>query len=345
MPYIDGARGAGSDYAYAPYVPNTDSVPHRNRTTPALGTGIILGGFTGFSTMMELSTAKAQEAIQKEYESFEIMRAGTLTYRLKTYFVPWLKLFPEPDAGGVPAPVLGAPSLNIVPPLRLCEAELQLVHDIKNALPQSIVIEFDKDFIEVDGDSSGRYTLPSVPSALTHPGYLNNVMQLMNNVRIKCIKEIDDLSGSKITVYAVDQTTNPGEKGTLAGKLIVCPNSRKTYQKEIKIILVRVRTNIDPTVGPVIGTFIVSEVRQLFSTLHQALLHPNVVNLDETGNDYVLDLRRVPEFHNPALYSTHDHTQGDIWVSGNTGPFGFPPATPGRLCRRAKIPGSAELRG
>jgi hypothetical protein len=37
--------------------------------------------------------------------------------------------------------------------------------------------------------------------------------------------------------------------------------------------------------------------------MHQALLRPDIANLDEAGNAFELDLSTVPEFNNPALYA------------------------------------------
>jgi hypothetical protein len=322
IPYIDGASDAVTAYPRPPHtMRGTPADGSRYRPLGVPGTGIVAGGFVGYSILMELSPAKAQEAIQKEYESFEIPRPGTLSYRLKTYFVPWLNLFPAPDAGRSPAPAPGAPSLGTAfpppprpgvpppppappfqPPPRLCEAELQVLYDIKNALPQKIVIEFDKNFIEIDGNTTGKYELTPVPSSPTLPNYLTNVMRHPKNIKIKCIKEINDPRGSTVVVRAIDLNAPSGDPGTLAGKLIVCPNSR-TYQREIKIILVRVITDIDPLVGVTTGAFDSREVAQLFNSLHQALLRPDIVDLDETGRRYELDLSAEPEFRNPGLYS------------------------------------------
>lgn len=357
MPYIDGASDAATEYYFGPYesyrYPGT--ISFFDRPTPPLGTGIVWGGFDG-SPLLESSPARMQKLLQKEYESFKIIRGKTPTYRLSTYFVPWLNLFPEPDAGvsvpvdmlslkekenkasilskvPLPLPILllklfSPPPKIFSPPPRICEAELQVLYDIKNASPQKIVIEFDKDCIEVNGDATGKYELPPDPSTLTPPltpaSYFDNVVQHPQTLKIKCVKGVSDPKGSQITVRAFDKHAKPDDEGRIAGKLIVCPNSREMYQKKIKIILVCVKTNINSTIGETTGAFTPEEIERLFCTLHQALIHPDIINLDESGKEYELDLSAVPEFHDPKRYAS-----------------GFPPGTsPGKFVSFNHIPGS-----
>jgi hypothetical protein len=302
MPYIDGASDAATTYPI-PYVADAD----HDRPAGIAGQGIVLGAFHSSSLLVEMSASRAQEQLKNEYRNFEIARPGPLSYRLKTYYIPWLNLFPDADAGVPDAPSLCIEPLPArPPPARLSEAELQLLYDVKNQPPGRVVIEFDKDFIEVDGNNTGSYTLPVPP--LTPSIHEYNVRSMSTPVRIRCIKEISDPEGSRVVVRAFGQNAQPSDPGARAGELRVCPNTRAHHQKEIKIALVCVRTNIEqrPKPGPVIGVFRDKEVVQIFRTMHQALLRPDIANLDEAGKPFVLDLsdpRTAPEFHDPALYT------------------------------------------
>jgi hypothetical protein len=182
MPYIDGAIDAATTYP-RPYEANAET-GIRHRPAGIAGKGIVWGGFHPSSPLVEMSAAKAQEKLKKEYKSFEIARPGPLSYRLKTYYIPWLNLFPDADAG-VSAAVAGAPSLKITtPPPRLSEVSLHLFYDAKNQPPGKLVIEFDKNFIEVNGDNTGSYTL-SIPSTLLTPTPTNHVgsVRLIGSVK------------------------------------------------------------------------------------------------------------------------------------------------------------------
>jgi hypothetical protein len=299
MPYIDGASDAVTAYP-RPYEANTERGT-RHRPAGIAGQGIVWGGYHPSSPLVEISAAKAQEKLKKEYKSLEIARPGTLNYRLKTYYIPWLNLFPDADAGWSGQSRLSVEGFGVVP--RLSEVYLQVLHDIKNTPPGKLVIEFDKKFIEINGNNTGSFTLPGPPLHLTPTNHTGSV-QYSFNVKIKCIKEISNPEGSSVVVKAFGQNAKPSDKGVWAGELRVCPNTRARHQKEIKIALVRVKTNIMQTTrpGPVTGAFDSAEVRQIFHTMHQALLRPDITNEDETHHTLELDLSGVPEFHDPSLY-------------------------------------------
>jgi hypothetical protein len=89
-----------------------------------------------------------------------------------------------------------------------------------------------------------------------------------------------------------------------AGELCVCPNTRARHQKEIKIILVRVKTDITKSGTPTTGVFRPDEVKQIFHTMHQALLRPDIADRDTEGHAFELDLSDVPEFHDHNLYAS-----------------------------------------
>jgi hypothetical protein len=330
MPYIDGASTAATEYTHPPYEAGTNNV-NRNRGFGLEGKGIVLGGYHPSSYYVEMYHKKAQEKLEREYKNFKISRTG-LDYRLETYYIPWLNLFPAADAG-VSAAVAGAPSQNIVtsPPPRLCDAQLQILYDVKNQPAGRIVIEFDKDFIEINENNTGRYDIPAPPLTPTH--YTGSVRPMTALIRIRCIKEISDPKGSKVVVRAFGKNTKPGDTGTRAGELCVCPNTRAHHQKEIKIALVCVKTNVmrssDP--GSITGAFRDKEVEQIFHTMHQALIRPDIANLDEAGNPFVLDLSDVPEFHNRIRYAP---------ASSRPVP---PGSTPGKFIDNWNINGHKDL--
>jgi hypothetical protein len=87
MPYIDGASDAATEYffeAHEPYRSPDRKTRFYDRHNAPLGTGIVSGGSDGVSPLLDFSPAKAQEAIQKEYENFKIIRGRAPSYRLST---------------------------------------------------------------------------------------------------------------------------------------------------------------------------------------------------------------------------------------------------------------------
>jgi hypothetical protein len=249
-----------------------------------------------------------------------------LDYRLSTYFVPWLNLFPEKDASGAPLGGHPAPSdpkrfaiSGLTPPLRRCEAELQVLYDIKNEKPGKIAIEYDPTLFAITGSGTSgptqnsgalhEYIIPYKTYGITPKNYQESV-KVAETIKIKCLREINaEFHTLEVVAYSFENGMGSSprlmKEGTIVGKLNVCGNA-KLYRKEVKITLVRVTTDIrhgmPPTVlggsqGPVTGEFTPADIEAMFHTLHQALITPDVINLDNNGKEYILDLSLDPKFH------------------------------------------------
>jgi hypothetical protein len=319
-PYIDGASGAARDYPKPPY-----KVMEPTDPPPVAGEGIVIGGYK--SPLEQMSPAEAREKIRGEYMRRDINRPQPLSYRLGTYFVPYLNLFPEKDANGAPlggqevpsnprlalsfsappsstpAPPPPAPALR--PPVRRCEAELQVLYDIKNEKPGKIAIEYDPKLFAITGSGASRpkagsqgvyeYIIPASKYRITPSTYQDSV-KVAEVIKIKCLREINvPYHALHVRAYPV-VNPRPGDKGTIVGMLNVCGNNA-SYRKEVKIALVKVITDIGQTTNLATGKFDVDEVGALYHTLHQALITPDIINKDEHGNDYILDLTAAPKFH------------------------------------------------
>jgi hypothetical protein len=332
-PYIDGASGAAQGYPLLPYPLTTPNAAPRERPTlpsdppPVPGVGMVIGAHK--SLLEQMPPADARRRIGNEYIRMPIARPGPLSYRLDTYFVPYLNLFPEQDASGAPlggqalppnprlafsppappspTPAPPPPPIALTPPVRRCEAELQVLYDIKNQKPGKIAIEYDPTLFAITGSGSSspkagstnvhEYIIPDSQYGITPATYQDSV-KVAETIRIKCLREIGTLfqPDYKLNVVAYPANPQPGDGGTVVGMLNVCGNSA-IFRKEIKIALVKVITNIGQTSATQTGVFNMDEVNALYHTLHQALITPDIISKDEQGNDYILDLTNDPKFH------------------------------------------------
>jgi hypothetical protein len=309
----------------------------------------------------DLGQAEAKKRIQREYRRFVIKRFPSkpkieVDYRLLSYFAPYLNLFPEgtlpvtstqPDAS---KPFLKLPS-EMTLPAPPCEATLQLVIDIKYQIPHEIVLEYDPAYLQISGttgsstyyeiasSSSGeqsRYAKGKTPKgasivksqyvikkrSLTPESYAGNVTD-SDQIKVKCIKAIPS-GDTRIVAYAYDKD---GHKAIDApvGAMIVCANDA-AHQKEMKIALVRVDTNIQQDINDEKGNFTTDEILNLFNTLHQALILPDVVNFVKEGNadkEIILDLTKDKKFHTPLIGENHppqDPSTGEHLKAGCINP-------------------------
>lgn len=182
--------------------------------------------------------------------------------------------------------------------------------------------------IEIDGEISSlkipvpRNYTPTPDTAATSRKVVAGANDLI--VTITCLRSLT--SNKEINVYAYheqDDTAenrqakedlekinklhnkaNPGDPNDpttvilttqkLAGKLIVLQND-VSKQKELKVLMVKVETNIASTGVNVIGVFTAQERKKLYNVLHQALIHPRLIER-KNGNDFVLNLSTNANF-------------------------------------------------
>jgi hypothetical protein len=330
-----------------PYIDAADATATRH-------TGQVEGGFNSAAPNGPgLTPAEAKTRIQTEYNNFPIVRSPSapvprINYRLLTYFVPYLNLFPD---GTEPAwvwrtPTVGAyilkPPSGVTLPKPPCEAKLQVLIDIKHQAPDKIVLEYNPEFLEITGAATsgattpGKYVIPG-GYTVTPETYADNVKKSAE-ITVKCINatalDIEILAWA-YDCNGVKVISNP------VGKMIVRANTI-AHQRVMKIALASVKTNTNNNSrGGNIGTFNPPtanlELTQLFNTLHQALIIPDVVNTivaPSGSQDVTLDLTQNRRFHHDptaagsaitgSLTTAGGLTTG---AGGTVGQFVHPPAT------------------
>jgi hypothetical protein len=347
-------------FAHASEEPYIDSADGRGQTFG------VTSGFKNATTNLTETEAKAQ--IRREYNQFRINRLPSkpktrVDYRLLSYFVPYLNLFPE---GTQPVtstkPNANKPFLKLSVKTTLpkppCEAKLQLLIDIKYQIPHEIVLEYDPTYLQITGtgrkyyeiasSSSGqsRYAKGKTPKgasvvksqyvikkrSITPESYAGNV-ELSDVIKVKCIKAIP--KDIKVVAYAYDKN---GHKAIAVpiGEMVVCAND-VAHQKSMKIALVRVDTNVQQDNYVEKGVFRPDELISLFNTLHQALILPDVINyhVDKNGvsKEIILDLTKDKRFHDPSTVKTIDLLTGAYLSAGCIDPDAptFAPYLEGRL--------------
>jgi hypothetical protein len=333
IPYIDAADGRrlGNVESGAKKISIEDIIAAKNIT-------------------VNLTATEAKTKIQKEYNQFVIKRFPSkpqtvVDYRLLSYFVPYLNLFPEgtqpvtrtkPDAS---KPFLTLPAGTTLPNPP-CEAALQLLIDIKYQTPHEIVLEYDPAYLQISGTtgSSKYYEIASSSSGrqsrhergktpkgasvvksqyvinkfeITPENYAGNVKK-SDEIKVKCIRAIP--SDIRIFAYAYDKN---GHKAIAApvGEMVVCAND-VAHQKRMKIALVQVDTDVQQDNFVEHGIFRSNELISLFHTLHQALILPDVVNSvkeKNTNKEIILDLTKDKKYHDP---STSVWWNPLTWLSG-----------------------------
>ncbi|OTQ52718.1 hypothetical protein [Gilliamella apis] len=91
-----------------------------------------------------------------------------------------------------------------------------------------------------------------------------------------------------------DPTTVILTNQKLAGKLIVLQNDAPK-QKELKMLMIKVKTDIVGTGASITGRFTQVERKKLYNVLHQALIHPRLIDQKNTS-DFILDLSTNADF-------------------------------------------------
>ena len=306
--------------------------------------GLVIGGLKLGSTIpaAEMTLAETKTEIEKEYTRFEIVRGDTVDYRLKTYFVPYLALFPK----GTPPlwetrNAMDAFHLKLADPLPLppWRATLDVLYDIKDSEPDKITLEYDPRYLEISRGSfapdmgSPAHNLTTPPLAPTPAGtkppmavfdligavtttnraYAENLAR-RDTITIACINTIP--GDTEIIAYA----HKLGEPKTPVGKMIVLANH---VLKKIKVALVEVETNIQKHPINKTGIFNTDELTCLYRTLHQALILPDVVNWHaNSGRPITLDLSNEAAFQEPSgartISATPETQQQSVTPSGIT---------------------------
>ncbi len=158
------------------------------------------------------------------------------------YYVPFLNIYPQ-SAIGTPSPP-STVELNAI--IRIDENLLGLKYD------------YDVNLFDVISDS------------MTLTQGTNNV-----NLLITCKKEFDKDQIIKI----VASSQNPGEtiKNKVAGIIKVCKNSRNLNRNQLKVALVKIRTNIPATPATSItGNFFPVEKTNLSNVMYQSLVYADI---------------------------------------------------------------------
>ena len=249
---------------------------------------------------------EAFKALEKEYLQIPINR--TAAPSITKYYVPWLNLYPES--------VSAESTSTVKPPF---EAELRVLVDIQNEEPDQIRIIFDKNNFTIDGkDGTDANPIFIDDKAI---GAKRDTAQV---IKIKCIHEFSKRQEILVYGYPKDSLSKPlPEQLTLrkiVGKIVLEPNnnspkSAKTEavknRKELKVVLVRVQTEIINGFEN-IGSFnIGDEMETLQNGLYQSLIGTEIIDKDSSGNDYIINVKNNINFkqkYNPtgvAIGSTY----------------------------------------
>lgn len=215
-------------------------------------------GDTEFDTPIE-----AYEFMRKEY-----INIITAPFNDEIYYVPYLNIYPQ-NAMGTPAP----------------PSTVSLLAKIKN---HSAIIKYELIY------DHQLFTISPINFPLAI-GSIGTNSAYAINFNITCLKEFE--RDQTITVLAYTQEGLELAKGKVAGVIKVCKNSRLANRKQIKIAIVKVRTNVanvpgteqigivnDPVDCP-------NETSNLSKALYQSYIY------GDTDSPITLDLRTDPKFH------------------------------------------------
>lgn len=230
---------------------------------------IILGGYK--DGIADLTKMEATANLQNEYIQIPIKRKVAIIG--ENYYVPYLTLFDKIFSE--------TNTIAIIPP------------PFKATLRVLVEIEEDLDKLEFDYDK----TIFTINKPILIDKTICAKKESADKIEIICNNEITTDSQGEIRVYAYPKgstSRSASEEITLrrlAGKILVKKNSA-TQRKELKFVLVGVRTNITaiPIVGEVTGEFTLAEKTNLYNTMYQALIVPQVIEKDSTGANIILNL-------------------------------------------------------
>jgi hypothetical protein len=198
---------------------------------------IIEGGYNIVDANGDGSTADEAfyQLKTKEYNSIPTK------VKNKAYRVPWLNLYP-PSAKGTPPPPVSA--------------ELQILVTVEGEKPpQNIEFDFNKSLFSLTKLSISDKAIG--PKRIASDG----------TVKITCLEEYDTNQEIRVLVDpAASLMLN--QPISLAGKIIICANSKRM---RLKLILIRVKTDISGT--PLTGNYTPVEKINLSNTLYQAFIY------------------------------------------------------------------------
>ncbi|OXA94734.1 contractile injection system protein, VgrG/Pvc8 family [Flavobacterium hercynium] len=219
----------------------------------------------------DLTKAQAFEKLKKEYEIIPI--AGKTKAKKKSkpgeYFVPYLSLFSKEFVDSLSG------TATVAPPY---EAELKVLIDIEEDLDR-LEFEYDGSLLQIN------------QNVLTEKNKTKGLVDKNITIKITCLHDLD--TDHEINIYAYPKTKKTAsgilaqpniDDRKLAGRINVLPNN-STIRKEEKFALIKVKTQLDPTIPAQEGEFTIVEKKNLYNTLHQALIVPIVeeVSLDLVG--------------------------------------------------------------
>jgi hypothetical protein len=236
---------------------------------------IIEGGYLdGITDLTGGATGAAYAKLKSQYERLPVANTG---YAVTEYFVPSLTLFSE-------AFVATLPSILSVKPRTY--ADLKVYVAIKDDIDR-LEFEYDKNLLTVNPEilSDRAKTNSLVPSADT-------------SIKITCKNDLP--SDKEIKIYCYPKNGMPR---ILAGKIVVVKNNI-SVRKKMDFVLVDITTNVTniPIRGSVTGTFGSVEVDNLYHSLHQALVIPNIVKT-------TLDLSSNADFQVGGIYIESDSSR------------------------------------
>ncbi|MGG7035086.1 MAG: hypothetical protein ACI7YS_07830 [Flavobacterium sp.] len=224
------------------------------------------------------SKGEAFEALKREYISIS-------TQNNALYYAPYLNIYPFTD-------IL---TYNSSPPY---EANLKATLAIHENLTK----------LALDYDSNLFTVTTQLPTDLS-------VGEKVFDIKIRCDKEFN--TDKYIKIMAHSQQADELPKVKLAGLIKVCKNIHKIDRKQLKIVLVSVKTNKDNTTNTPyeIGKFeegsFVNEVSNLKKVLYQNLIYANIERKE-------LDLSDDMLFHENT---TDGYIDSDGFIKAVVDPF------------------------
>lgn len=234
---------------------------------------IIEGGYLdGITDLTGGATGTAYAKLKNQYERLPVANTG---YAVTEYFVPSLTLFSEAFVATLPS------TLSVKP---RTYADLKVYVAIKDDIDR-LEFEYDKNLLTVNPEilSDKAKTNSLVPSADT-------------SIKITCKNDLP--SDKEIKIYCYSKNGMPR---ILAGKIVVVKNNI-SVRKKMDFVLVDVWTdaNIDNTKEK--GVFGQMEIENLYHSLHQALVIPNIVKT-------TLDLSSNADFQVGGIYIESDSSR------------------------------------
>jgi hypothetical protein len=257
---------------------------------PSYESSIVSGyeesNWTGFDFDTEFDTeAEAFQALKKEYVSIKTQKSDEI------YYVPYLNIYPQ-NAIGTPQP-----------PSKLNLKGLVAIN--KNL--QQINYKYD----------TNLFSIASTPGPTNMPLTAGPVYDI--DIEITCLKEFD--RDQVIKVMATNMGANEKEK--VIGLIKVCKNSRSANRQNLKIVLARVRVNINGTMSE--GLFFPDEKKALSYGLYQSfvygeieevilLLDDNLKHPEFAAGGKYIDARNEIKWYEDDL---HDHLRAQL-IKGNS---------------------------